>query len=167
MGALQKKICMVGSFAVGKTSLVERYVRSIFSEEYKTTIGVKIDKKTLQVQDRELALILWDLHGEDEFQKLRRSYLRGSSGYFLVADTTRPETLERGLRLHGVVRETIGEVPFALLLNKSDLEDQWELEEARIRELEQQAWTIIRTSAKSGQGVENAFQRLAEAILAQ
>src|ERR1051325_7234218 len=73
---IQKKICMLGAYAVGKTSLVARFVRSIFSEKYHTTIGVKIDKKTLRVDDQELSLILWDLAGEDDFYQVRMSYLR-------------------------------------------------------------------------------------------
>ena len=64
---IQKKICMVGVLAVGKTSLVARFVESIFSKKYHTTVGVKISKKALQVSDQEWHLILWDLAGEDEF----------------------------------------------------------------------------------------------------
>src|SRR4029453_515125 len=92
---IQKKICMIGAYAVGKTSLVTRFVESIFSTKYLTTVGVKINKKTITLDGKEITLILWDLHGEDEFQKLRLSYLRGSSGYILVADGTRRDTLEK------------------------------------------------------------------------
>ena len=92
---LQKKICMLGSFAVGKTSLVRRYVESIYSDVYHTTVGVKIDKKTVQVGEQEVGLVLWDLYGEDEFQKMRWSYVRGASGYLLVADGTRRATLRK------------------------------------------------------------------------
>ncbi len=74
---IQKKICMLGSFAVGKTSLVRRFVESIYSDAYHTTVGVKIDKKTVQQNGTEVSLLLWDLYGEDEFQKMRWSYLRG------------------------------------------------------------------------------------------
>ena len=92
---LQKKICMLGSFAVGKTSLIRRYVESIYSDAYHTTVGVKIDKKTLTVNEQEVNLVLWDLYGEDEFQKMKWSYVRGSSGYLLVADGTRRAIVER------------------------------------------------------------------------
>ena len=92
-GTLQKKICMVGAFSVGKTSLVKRYVESVFSESYLTTVGVKIDKKTVIAADRTVNLILWDLAGEDDISSLRMSYLRGAAGYVLVADGTRPATL--------------------------------------------------------------------------
>ena len=86
---IQKKICMLGAFSVGKTSLVKRYVASVFSETYLTTVGVKIDKKTVDLAGRVVNLILWDLAGEDDIASLRMSYLRGSAGYVLVADGTR------------------------------------------------------------------------------
>src|SRR5207344_2519833 len=96
---IQKKICMLGAFAVGKTSLVSRYVRSIFSDKYHSSVGVKVDKKLVVMGDEQLDLLLWDLYGEDEFQKIRPTYLRGSSGYVLVADGTRRETLEKAVGL--------------------------------------------------------------------
>ena len=108
MAVIQKKICMVGSFAVGKTSLVARFVRGIFSEKYLTTVGVKIDKRTVAVDDRQVNLLLWDLYGEDDFQKLKLSYLRGASGYFLVVDPTRPAS---GAFQQGGSQGTVGRRP--------------------------------------------------------
>jgi GTPase SAR1 family protein len=67
---LQKKICMLGGFSVGKTSLVKRYVQSVFSETYLTTVGVKIDKKTVDLSGRSVSLILWDLAGEDDISAI-------------------------------------------------------------------------------------------------
>jgi small GTP-binding protein len=162
---IQKKICMVGAFATGKTSLVSQFVYSIFSEKYQTTVGVKIDKKTIRFQDKEVKLILWDLYGEDEFQKVRMSYLRGSSGYLLVADGTRHHTLEKALNLKQRVEETIGKVPCILVLNKWDLADEWEIENSKIEQLTQQSWTVLKTSAKTGLNVEEIFQNLASKIL--
>ena len=156
---------MVGAFATGKTSLVAKFVYSIFSEKYQTTVGVKIDRKTLIVQEKELNLILWDLYGEDEFQKLRTSYLRGSSGYLLVVDGTRKSTLQTALDLQKRVEDSIGKVPFLLVLNKWDLEDEWELDSASIEALEEKGWTTIETSAKTGLNVEEVFNRLATKIL--
>lgn len=158
---IQKKVCMLGAFAVGKTSLVSRYVKSIFSEKYHTTVGVKIDKKLVDVAGHRVNLILWDLHGEDEFQKVRTSYLRGSSGYILVADGTRRATLDTALSLHHRAKETIGHVPFILLLNKADLKAEWEVEQPALDALTAQGWTLMETSAKAGEGVEQAFLHLA------
>src|SRR5579863_7193776 len=81
---LQKKVCMLGGFSVGKTSLVRRYVESIFSDTYLTTVGVKIDKKTVATPDRTVTLILWDVAGEDDVSTVKMSYLRGAAGYVLV-----------------------------------------------------------------------------------
>ncbi|MBF2014366.1 MAG: GTP-binding protein [Rivularia sp. T60_A2020_040] len=162
---LQKKICMVGAFATGKTSLVAKFVYSIFSEKYQTTVGVKIDKKTVQVKEQELSLILWDLYGEDEFQKLRTSYLRGSSGYLLVVDGTRKTTLEKAVELQQRVEDNLGKVPFILVLNKWDLQDEWELDSANIEALENKGWNTIKTSAKTGLNVEEIFNILASKIM--
>src|SRR4051812_29872267 len=83
---IQKKVCMIGTTAVGKTSLVARFVHSIFSDKYLTTVGVKIDKKVVAPDGTEVTLIIWDLAGDDDFQRLQTSYLRGTGGYLLVAD---------------------------------------------------------------------------------
>ncbi|MGH8605890.1 MAG: Rab family GTPase, partial [Gammaproteobacteria bacterium] len=98
---LQKKICMLGFFGVGKTSLVRRYVSSVYSDTYLTTVGVKIDKKTVTVREQTLNLLLWDIAGADDISALRTSYLRGAAGYLLVADGTRPETLESARSMQG------------------------------------------------------------------
>ncbi len=162
---LQKKICMVGAFATGKTSLVARFVTSIFSEAYQTTVGVKIDKKIVNLAGKELTLILWDLHGEDDFQKVRMSYLRGSSGYLLVVDGTRRNTLDKALELQQRVEETIGKVPFILVINKSDTSNEWEIENREMDELTDKGWHLLKTSAKTGLGVEEIFQMLGLKIL--
>jgi small GTP-binding protein len=118
---LQKKICMLGSFSVGKTSLVRRFVESIFSDAYQTSIGVKIDKKVVRAGNEDVTLVLWDIHGEDVYQKIRMSYLRGMSGYLLVVDGTRRQTLDDALALNERVIQEAGKVPAVLVLNKSDL----------------------------------------------
>jgi len=162
---IQKKICMLGAFAVGKTSLVSRFVKSIFSEKYLTTVGVKIEKKLLSVRDQEVSLMLWDLAGEDEFLQVRMSYVRGSSGYFLVADGTRRNTLDTMMSLQQRVEESIGQVPFIVLLNKVDLREQWEINDAAINELTQKGWPVALTSARTGAGVEDAFLVLTKKML--
>ncbi|MGL5880550.1 MAG: Rab family GTPase [Xenococcaceae cyanobacterium] len=162
---IQKKICMVGAFATGKTSLVSQFVKSIYSEIYHSTVGVKIDKKLVKMDGREVNIILWDIHGEDEFQKLQMSYLRGASGYLLVVDGTRRYTLDKALSLQQRVEETIGKVPFILVLNKSDLTADWEIEDSVVDSLLQKNWTAIETSAKTATGVEEAFAKLTQQML--
>jgi small GTP-binding protein len=163
---IQAKICMLGGFGVGKTSLVSRFVHSMFSDKYLTTVGVKIEKKPVAVANEQIDLIIWDLYGEDDFQKVRASYLRGSSGYLLVADGTRHETLATARALHDLAHSVIGRVPFVLVLNKSDLTHQWELPESDLADLARGGWQIVRTSAKTGVNVDAAFDALASKMLA-
>jgi small GTP-binding protein len=162
---IQKKICMVGASAVGKTSLVARFVKGIFSDKYLTTVGVKIDKKTVEVSGQQVNLLLWDLAGEDEYIQLRLSYLHGSSGYFLVVDGTRRATLETAFDLRAKVEGEIGAVPFILLLNKTDLAEEWDLDDKAMAKLSEAGWSLINTSAKTGLGVEEAFLALAEKMI--
>ena len=158
---VQKKICMLGGFSVGKTSLVKRYIQSVFSEAYLTTVGVKIDKKTVDLSDLIVNLILWDVAGEDDISALRMSYLRGSAGYVLVADGTRPSTLEVALSLRQRVEADCGPLPFVLLVNKNDLQEQWAIRDAELEELRQKGWWARSSSARTGEGVEDAFKDLA------
>ncbi len=162
---IRKKICLLGSFAVGKTSLVSRFVHSQFSDRYQTTVGVKVDKKNLEVDGEEVTLVIWDLAGEDRWQEVRTSYLRGASGALLVADATRLETLEVTAGLAEKMREQNPDAHLLVLLNKVDLEADFAvpIEEWRARI----DWAqVVLTSAKTGLGVEQAFDDLARACLA-
>jgi len=162
---IQKKICMVGAFGVGKTSLVARYVRSIFSDKYQTTVGVKIDKKVVESRGAEVTLVLWDLAGEDALTTVKPAQLKGASGYILVVDGLRRQTLEVAIDLQRRVTEAIGNVPFICVLNKTDVRETWEVQPAELEPLAAQRWLLIETSAKTGAGVEELFQILADAMM--
>lgn len=163
---IQKKICMLGSFAVGKTSLVAQFLTRGFSEKYHTTVGVKIDKKTLEVAGDPVDLILWDIQGEDSSQQLYLSYLRGLSGYLLVIDGTRRSTLATAIGIQANVTTLLGpQVPFVVLVNKQDLAAEWEVQESDLQELAARSWHVAKTSAKTGEEVERAFLHLATQIL--
>lgn len=162
---LQKKICMLGAYAVGKTSLVSRYVTSMFSEKYLSTVGVKIDKKTVEVGGESVMLMLWDIYGEDSMQKVQMSYLKGASGYLLVADATRRETLDKAISLHERAREVAGDVPFLLVVNKSDLVDQREIDDAALQTVLSAGWNVLRGSAKTGEGVDEAFSTISQRMV--
>ena len=164
---LQKKVCMLGSFSVGKSSLVRRFVESMFDEQYHTTIGVKVDKKVVNAGGEDLTLIVWDIYGEDAFQKMQMSYLRGMSGYFMVADGTRRQTVDVALALEEKVAEAMGKIPFVFLLNKCDLIDQWEVDPEAETKISARGSAPLRTSAKTGENVEEAFTRLALAMLSK
>ena len=86
---LSKKVVMLGLYGVGKTSLVQRFVRSIFDDKYLTTLGVKVDKKVVQVDDIEVTLMLWDVAGAENHFDVPMSYIKGAAGYLVVVDGTR------------------------------------------------------------------------------
>lgn len=162
---IKKKICILGAFAVGKTSLVEQFVKSVFSDKYHTTIGVKTDQKDVQIHGQDVRLILWDINGEDDYQHVKPSYLKGSSGFFVVADGTRKETLKVAKDLKQLVFDTIGEQEFILILNKADLAPSWEIKNADIEELQGEGWKVVQTSAKTGENVHESFEDLALKML--
>jgi hypothetical protein len=162
---IQKKVCMVGVFGTGKTSLVQRFVHSMFSERYLSTVGVKIDRKPIQIDGTDLTLVLWDLAGRDGHEDITTSYLRGTHAVLYVADGTRRETCDQLPELRALVREAAGEVPEVVALNKSDLKDRWALAAGDEQALSR-AFELVKTSAKSGEGVEEIFRRIARATLA-
>jgi small GTP-binding protein len=159
------KICMVGATAVGKTSLVERFVSSIFHERYATTIGVKIQSVRMERGDRSFSVILWDLSGQDEFQSVRPEYLRGAGGYLVVIDGTRHETVDTAISLQEIAREATHGAPFIVVLNKVDLVASWEIDARLLASLEARSWKVVRASAKTGEGVEAAFHMLVDAAV--
>ena len=161
---IQKKICMLGGTSVGKTSLVARYVRNMFSDKYLSSSGVKVDKKVVALDGTDVTLVVWDIHGDDQFQAIRTSYLRGTSGYLLVVDGTRRSTLDKALDVKKTVDQVVAGLPFIMLLNKADLTAEWDLTAADDEEL-QSKYTVLRSSAKTGAGVEDAFDRLARALI--
>lgn len=156
---------MLGAFAAGKTSLVRQYVFSIFDGRYQTTIGVKIDRKQMQINDQAIELILWDLAGEEESVNVHETYFRGASAAVLVADGTRIETLDTAVQLQQRLFAKVGELPTVLMVNKADLEDDWEIDRGQLDDLGQDGWQVFETSAKLGSNVNRAFQTLALQLL--
>ena len=168
--AYSKKICLLGDFAVGKTSLVRKFVYDIFDDKYISTIGVKVSRKTVAVITdggvAELTMMLWDLAGSEDFNDIRASYLRGSAGAILVCDLTRPETLAN---LRAYVRDLRGQIAdpkLVLAANKVDLQDELRISEAEIVAVAEELGTsLIFTSAKTGQGVEEIFRTLGSMLI--
>ncbi len=162
---MKKKVCMLGTFAVGKTSLVRRYVKGIYSDKYLTTMGAKVDKKTVDIDGKNIDLLLWDLNGEDRFQALSMDYVQGAAGFLLVIDSTRRSSFEAAHQLRQKVENELGELPFVVVFNKTDLDNPWEHQDREIKQLEENGWTIMYTSAKTGTGVEEIFETLTRKIL--
>jgi len=160
MTTWERKVCMLGGAGVGKTSLVRRFVEGMFADQYLSTIGVKVDRKPVAVGDDTVALSLWDVEGESQLRTLRLRYLRGAAGYLLVADGTDPASLEVALDLQEKTADRV-DLPFVLALNKADLADRWRVDSDLLAPFEAQGWEVVRTSALTGEGVEDLFHRLA------
>jgi small GTP-binding protein len=160
-----RKVCLLGDFAVGKSSLVARFVRNTFSDKYLTTVGVKVDSRIVDLgDDRSVKLVVWDLAGKAELDSLNRGYIRGAHGVLLVADGTREASLRAALYLWMQSQKQLPGVPVVMLVNKLDLIDRWEVSAADVARLRESLPTF-RTSARDGDGVEDAFAMLARAIL--
>jgi small GTP-binding protein len=167
---LSKKVCLLGDFAVGKTSLVRRFVYDRFDDRYITTIGVKVSRKTVAVVRAygvvELTMMLWDLAGSEEFDRVRASYLRGSAGAVLVCDLTRPETLDSLRAYQEDLFSVNPEAQLVLAANKRDLTEQQRLGTAQIEAFAAELnipHTL--TSAKTGDEVEQLFRQLGDLMV--
>ena len=159
------KVCIIGDFAVGKTSTVARYVKNEFSEKYLTTVGVKIDTKEVETDNGSLKLVIWDVAGTDRLSDIEFAYLRGSAGLILVADGSRADTVDNALRLKADLVAQYGDVPFVAMLNKSDLSSEWEITDDVIESSRDAGVEWITCSAKNGENVANAIETLASDIM--
>lgn len=161
---IQKKIALLGASGVGKTSLVRRFVASLFDEKYLTTIGVKVDKKAVRVGAEDVTLMIWDVAGAEEHFSVPSAYVKGASGYLLVADGTRVDTFDAAAQIVEQMDRDLGPLPFVFVVNKKDLVDAWQADAARLDAMRTRSVAVLTSSAKTGEGVEEAFQQLATAI---
>jgi GTPase SAR1 family protein len=185
-----KKVCIFGAHGVGKRSLTSRFRDNTEEERYRAAIGVQISKKAVAVGDQSVMVAIWDVADLDKFDAMLMNYSRGMSGYLLVADGTRPSTLERAREIYEqlcsfeeppqsvedtsdaephvtkpYVQFPYRGVPFILLLNKSDLVEQWRIEKSNLEMLANKGWPVRVVSAKVNEGVEEAFLSLGRRIL--
>ncbi|MBN2394605.1 MAG: GTP-binding protein [Anaerolineae bacterium] len=170
MLTLQKKVCLLGDFAVGKTSLVRRFVYNLFDDKYISTIGVKVSRKTVSLpvsnDIASVTMMLWDLAGSEEFSQMRASYLRGAAGAVLVCDLTRPETFEHLQIYINDLRKISPDAQFLLAGNKNDLIEQHRVSHKHIEDFAAR-WAIPYrlTSAKTGDDVEALFRVLGNMLV--
>lgn len=165
-----KKVCILGDFSVGKTSLVRRFIEGIFSEKYLSTIGVKVDRKEVTVpykgEPAHLTMLVWDLAGSEKFTQARANYLRGAAGAILVCDLTRPATLEG---LSGYITDLHQLSPTAKLLLAANKLDLVEAQQTTFPQVAATAnhfrLPFFLTSAKTGTAVELMFQHLGQMLL--
>ena len=163
---IKRKVVLLGDAAVGKTSLVRKFVYDVFDDKYIKTIGTKVTKKIMELRwndvDVKLNLIIWDVLGQQGFTRVQERAFMGSDGALLVCDLTRKKTLHSISSYWLPMLERVAGVPAVLLANKNDLPN-WEFDE---KDLEQYSGNLgiphLLTSAKTGDNVENGFHKLAE-----
>ena len=160
---IAKKICLIGRFAVGKTSLVKQFINKQFGGKYKTTVGVSISTKNIIINDIEVSMVIWDIAGFEQDGHYTH-YLRGVHGLIWVFDGTEPESFAI---LKTIIRSLpeIKQIPSVCFINKHDLVDEWIIEPHHIKELEKFNYAVIKTSAKTGKNVEAGFEKLAELLI--
>jgi small GTP-binding protein len=169
---IQKKVCLLGPFAVGKTSLVRRFVEGRFDDKYLSTIGVKISRKPVNADGVAVNLILWDLAGSEEYNGLQANYLQGAAGGIIVCDLTRPETLRGWEYYTRRLRHMNPDTRLVLVANKVDLGGERVLSDEQLRAAAAalssgaaEPLPFLLTSAKSGENVPEVFRLLAERLL--
>jgi small GTP-binding protein len=176
MSILSRKICLVGDFAVGKTSLIRRFVEQQFSDDYLSTVGVKMSRKTVEVpiadsqQTQEILFVIWDIEGSTKFKAMAPTYFQGAKGAIVVGDVTQPETLNN---IPEHIQSFVKVNPksnIAIALNKSDLIEAEYLDS--ILKTYQQKFcdidcvsAIYLTSAKKGNNVDELFKILAKSVI--
>jgi len=159
---LSRKVILTGSFGVGKTSLFSRFIHDSFSDRYITTIGVKVDKKSVEVNEEQISILLWDIAGEVTQDKVPRSYFLGASAIIYVFDLTRPSTYKNMDLDITYLKTMLPDAVIKIVGNKKDL-----LTEEKLLEIQTDlaASTTMLTSAKTGENVENLFQTIASSFL--
>ena len=156
---------MLGAPGVGKTSLVRRFVEHRFDQDDESSIAMQVSKGTVELGDISLEMMLWDPEGSEAWGQYNRSFISGASGLMFVVDSTKPRTLDHLLEAQAKGRGFIGSRPAVLVLNKVDLTPDVALTEAQLDAASKLNWRIARASAKSGDGVDEAFMKLAELMV--
>jgi small GTP-binding protein len=161
------KICLLGEANVGKTSLVYRFIENKFRGNYKSTLGVNLLKKDMNVKEfGDVSAQIWDLGGQESFRSLRKLYLEGANGALVIYDCTKKDTYEKLEDWILDFKEARGDEPILLIGNKTDLTDAIKVQEREGAELAKKFnMDFIPTSAKTGSNVESAFMGIIKKIL--
>ncbi|XZO03175.1 MAG: Rab family GTPase [Microcoleus sp.] len=173
---ISKKMCMIGDFGVGKTSMIRRFVDRQFSDQYLSTVGVKISRKSIVLENstkQEIVtaqLLIWDLEGHTKFKGIAPTYLQGAGGVLIVADVSRSETVERISEHIKLFSSVNPKGSIIIALNKVDLIDEEKL--ALLVEIahsidQDKVVAVYTTSAKTGKDVDEIFHKLAYTMVEQ
>lgn len=157
------KLVLFGNERVGKTSLVDRYVNDKFEKDYISTLGYNVFEKRIMHRNCEISLMIYDIGGQEKFRQLRQKYAEGANTALIVYDITNRESFENIPNWHRDLLEFAGDIPFIVIGNKVDLVDERKVsyDEAVTLSSQLGAQDFFETSAKTGQGVENCFQKIA------
>ena len=160
---ISKKVILTGSFGVGKTSLFNRFIYQQFSDKYMTTIGVKVNKKDITVDDEVVSMLLWDIAGEISQDKVPASYFLGASGIIYIVDLSRPTTFDNMIADIQYLSHLLPESSLMIIANKVDLVTEEQLKNIKQNIIHKWDFT---TSAKTGENVEDMFYGLAKKLIA-
>lgn len=162
------KIVLIGDFGTGKTSLIRRYVDNSFSEDYLSSIGVSISKKTISTninnEEHNSNMMIWDIEGKTDFKPILAHYLNGAKGFIIVADLTRKNTIDSICEHIELCLKTVPNAPICIAFNKSDLEHE-QIDIESFKNLSANIITVLKTSAKEDSFVEEAFLFLNKEII--
>ena len=158
---MSKKVVITGHFGVGKTSLFNRFISNTFNEKYLTTIGVRVDKKSLIIDGQEISLVIWDLAGEVSQEKVPRSYFLGASAVIYVFDLSRPATFSRLNDDIQYIQSVLPGVIIRKVGNKKDL-----IDDDAIKAIHAKTQPDCFSSARTGENVEELFTGLARLLIA-
>jgi small GTP-binding protein len=167
---MKVKVCFIGDAGVGKTSLIKRFVLDVFDDRYIATIGTKVTKKIVEVQEPgsnvKVMMLVWDIMGQKGFRELlREAYFFGAHGAIAVCDLTNKESLEELRYWIKALTDVAGDVPIVFAGNKADMENERVVKDAELEELAAKYKSkAFMTSAKTGQNVEPLFKALGVAI---
>jgi len=165
---ISKKITLIGDFSTGKTSLIRRFVDNEFSDKYLSTIGVKISKKVIDVDEQKVQGLIWDIEGGTETKPINQTYLRGMHGCIIASDITRQETVDNVENYINIIQSISKDIPFIVVLNKYDKIDEQKAQTVYfdlLLKLGISEERLYFTSAKSGMGVEMVFTTLAKLLI--
>ena len=160
------KIILVGDTSVGKTNIINKYIKNEFREDFYATIGVEFSHKKFVVENRKIKAQIWDTAGQERYKAITRAYYKGAKGAFIVYDITRKETFDDVDKWRNeLISSCNQEITVMLIGNKCDLEDQREISKEQGEEKAKSfGFSFLETSALSGENLEKGFQMLIEEI---